>query len=274
MFFVVMQPRIRTFAALAAVGAALGVPASAPAQIIDLGTTANETLPKPSCPDTDGDGPLTCQVVTRTTAYQTKVGTKKDFMTVKKDGRIVAWSVSLASPSTDETSFFTDTGTTAAGTAKAALGAPSAGLAVLRPGPKQRLFSRTVSTSPVINLSPYLGKTVQFALDKSIAVKKGRIIALNVPSWAPILAVADQPATTSWRGARPTKRCGGEKLADGTFDNAAYYVPSTVKLGAIGNYSCLYQNARLVYSVSIVTNPDPLPTKADASGSVTPVTAR
>lgn len=271
MFFVVMQPRIRTLAALAVAGVALAVPASAPAQIIELGSIANEKLPAPSCPDSDGDGPLVCQVVTRTTAYQTKVGTKKNFMTATKDGRIVAWSVSLAKPSTDETSFFTDSGTTASGTAKAALGKPSAGIAVLRPGTKQRLYSRSVLTSPVINLEPYLGKTVQIPLEKTLPVKKGRIIALNVPSWAPILAVAGEPATTSWRGARPAKRCGGEKLADGTFDTAAFYLPSTVKLGSIGNYNCLYQNARLTYSVTIVTTPTPAPAKASDTDTVTPV---
>jgi hypothetical protein len=269
-----MQPRFRTLAALVTLGLALCVPSAAHATITELGTIANETAPVPSCPDTDGDGPIACQVVTRTTAYQTKVGAKKNFMTATKNGRIVAWTVSLASPSADETSFFTDSGTTASGSAKAALGKPSAGLAVLRPGTKLPLYSRTVLTTPVYDLSPYMGKTVQFALEKSIPVKKGRIIALNVPSWAPILSIADQPATTSWRGARPADRCGGEKLADGTFDTAAFYLPSTVTLGKIGNYNCLYQNARLTYSVTIVNDPTPAPTKVSDTGApVTPVTS-
>jgi hypothetical protein len=268
-FFTMMQPRFRMLAAFV-VGAALCAPASASAAITELGTVANETAPVPSCPDTDGDGAAsTCQVVTRTTAYQTKVGSKKDFMTVPKDGRIVAWSVRLAKPSTDEQSFFTDSGTTSSGSVKAALGKPSAGIAVLRPGTKQRLFSRTVLSSPVIDLTPYLGKTVQIPLEKTLPVKKGRIIALNVPSWAPILSIAGEPSTTSWRGARPAKRCGSGD------DAAAFFLPSTVSLGSIGNYSCLYQNARLTYSVTIITTPNPAPTKAsEADTSVTPVTGR
>ena len=36
-------------------------------------------------------------------------------------------------------------------------------------------------------LEKYFGSTVQFALDKSIPVKKGWLVALTVPTWAPIL---------------------------------------------------------------------------------------
>ncbi len=53
-----------------------------------------------------------------------------------------------------------------------------------------------------MQLEPYLGQTVQFPLATSLAVKKGDIVALTVPTWAPVLTqllsdgsvVARQPA--------------------------------------------------------------------------------
>jgi hypothetical protein len=277
-FLGAMQPRFRTFAALAAVGAALCVPAAANAEVYDLGMPSSGTGPGdqssvPACPDTDGAGKDSiCQVVTRTTAYQAKVGSTKNYMVVPKSGRIVAWSVTLAKPSADEISFFSDKGTVS-GVAKAGLGVPSAGIAVLRPGKKKKSISRVLANSPVYDMTPYLGKTVQFPLTRSIPVTKGYIVALNVPSWAPVLALG-QPGTSSWRASRPKGRCGTDTNAAGELtDTAALFVPSTVKLNVVGDFGCLYGEAQLTYSATVVTSASPKPKVISSSGSTTPVSA-
>ena len=51
----------------------------------------------------------------------------------------------------------------------------------------ERLFGRVVAASPVYQLSDYFGQTVQFPLDRALAVEKGNIIGLTVPTWAPAL---------------------------------------------------------------------------------------
>ena len=85
------------------------------------------------------------------------------------------------------------------------LGGPaSARLTVLRPG--KTLYSRTVTQSPVQQLAPYFGQTVQFPLGRALNVKKGYVIALTVPTWAPALT----PLLTdhsSWRASRAKGKC-------------------------------------------------------------------
>ena len=44
--------------------------------------------------------------MSRTTGYQAKVGTTRGLMTVPKTGRIVAWSIALGNPGTQQTEFF------------------------------------------------------------------------------------------------------------------------------------------------------------------------
>lgn len=264
-----MRTRNRTLAVVLAVGAALMLPAAAHASIVTLGLTGKETVPpKPSCPGT-APNYTDCQMITRTTAYQLKVGSDRNLFYVPKDGRIVAWTIRLAKPNKSEISFFSDSGKSASGSAKAALGPPAAGIAVLRPGKKHHLYARTVGFSPIVDLSKFYGKTVQIPLAKSLPAKKGRVIALNVKSWLPSLQIA-QPNTTSWRGARPANQCGA---APNTFQ---LFLDSWVRPGKIGNYSCLYQETRVTFSVTMITSPSPEPKPVSISSSsvTTPVASK
>ena len=58
----------------------------------------------------------------------------------------------------------------------------------------------------MVKLEPYFGKTAQFPLETTIQVKKGDIIALTVPTWAPALALGFGN-DTSWRASRAKKQC-------------------------------------------------------------------
>src|SRR6478735_4882840 len=170
--------------AVAACAAALAASAPASAKIIEVGRTDVA----PACPATP------CVAISRTTGYQIKVADERGSFVVPEDGKIVAWTVVLGKPTTEQIAFF-DKG----------LGGPaSARITVLRPG--KTLYSRVVSQGPIQQLSGYFGQTVQFPLGRALNVKKGYVIALTVPTWAPALTpvLADH---SSWRASRAKGKC-------------------------------------------------------------------
>jgi len=219
-----LRPR-RRIPLLAAV---LALAAAAPAQgaIIEVGKIAAEHTP--SCPTSP------CLAVSRTTGYQVKVADQRGAFTVPQDGKIVAWSISLGKPTAAQTSFFN----------KGFGGAASARLTVVRTSKK--LFARTITQSPVQPLAPYFGQIVQFPLGTTLNVKKGDVIALTVPTWAPALTplMTDHSA---WRASRPKGKC--EDTGTQTAQMA---------LNLFTQYRCLYK-ARLTYSATLVTRPVPTP---------------
>jgi hypothetical protein len=223
----------RSLLALPALLAALAMtPAGALASVVEVGQIPPSATPaaataQPTCP-TDP-----CLAVSRTTGYQARVGSDYPSEVVPADGRIVAWTVQLGSPNAKQLSFFnTNEG-----------GASEAGINVLVPRPK--LNYSLVASSPLVLLQPYFGETAQFPLTNTLAVKKGDVIALNVPTWAPALALGFG-SDTSWRASRPRSGCSNT-----TNQTAQTVVASTVQ------YICLYRTARLTYSATLVTNPVP-----------------
>jgi hypothetical protein len=217
-----LRPRLIAAGALLA---ALIFAAPASARIIEIGVAPTEA--SPTCPSSP------CLAVSRTTGYQTKVVDDRNTFVVPRAGRIVAWTVSLGNPDARQIDFFDSN-----------YGAASARLSVLRRG--ERLYSRVVGQTPVQQLAPYFGQQVQFPLETSIEVKRGQIIALTVPTWAPALTqlLADGSA---WRASRPKNGC------DDTDSQTAQS-----RTGQLTQYRCLYR-ARLTYSATLVTNPRPNP---------------
>jgi hypothetical protein len=94
-----------------------------------------------------------------------------------------------------------------------------------------------------VKLQPYFGKTAQFPLETTIPVKKGYIVALTVPSWAPALALGFGD-DTSWRASRPKAGC----TTTGT-------QTTQTAVGSAVQYYCLYQTARLTYSATLISTP-------------------
>jgi hypothetical protein len=205
--------------------AALALPASASAEIIEIGKL--DPPATPSCPAKP------CLAVSRTTGYQAKVGTTRGLMTIPKDGFIVAWTIALGKPGTKQTTFFNDK-----------LGGESqAQITILNP--RRKLRSRAVAQGEPQKLAPYFGTTVQFPLMKAISVKKGWIVALTVPTWAPALAVG-LGADTSWRASR------GKGTCEDTSTQTTQTQPNQ-----LAQYYCLYKTARLAYTATLVTAPVP-----------------
>jgi hypothetical protein len=207
---------------------ALVVPAAAPATLTEVGVippTTPETVP--SCPASP------CLAVSRTTGFQVKVATVENPLTAPRSGTIVAWTIMLGKPNATQVAFF-----------NANEGGPSeAGIAVLRPQRKPNLTYKLIAQSPPVKLQPYFGKTAQFPLTTTLAVKKGDVVALTVPSWAPALALGFAK-NTSWRASRQKSECSS------TSTQTAH-----TQIGTSVQYFCLYQTARLTYSTTLISTP-------------------
>ena len=99
------------------------------------------------------------------------------------------------------------------------------------------------AASPLQALTPYFGQTVQFPLTTSLDVKKGYIVALSVPTWAPALALG-VGNDNAWRASRDVEGCD---------DTQTQSVQSAV--GDLATYKCFYRTSQLVYSATLVTTP-------------------
>ena len=221
---------------------ALAVPAGADARVRELG--AEPPGAKVGCPEN-------CQAITRTTGYQTSSGSIKNPYFIRRDGYIVAWTITLGEPSAEQISYFQDNAAGSLG-----LGPPSARISIVRKGKKKknRLMHRLLAASPTERLDRYYGSSPSFVLDKPLRVVRGSTVALTVPTWAPAFAVG-LGRDFSWFSSRhKTDRPddSGSRCGDVSQDAAQEAV------GGIRRYECRYRTARLLYSVTFV--PDPRPT--------------
>jgi hypothetical protein len=216
------MPR-RTLIALLSAGAALAAPAVAAGEVIEVGEIPPAS--PPSCPTRP------CLAVSRTTGYQAKIGTTRNVVTIPKNGRIVAWTIALGNPGAQQTTFFNQR-----------LGGESqAQITILNP--RRRLRSRVVAQGEPEKLQSYFGSVPQFALQKSIRVRKGWLVALTVPTWAPALAVG-LGSDTSWRASRGRGKCE---------DTSAQ--TAQLRADQLAQYFCLYRTARLTYSATLIADP-------------------
>jgi hypothetical protein len=215
-------------AVFASLALALALPAAAPATLSEVGVIGNTSpATTPSCPSSP------CLAVSRTTGFQVKVGKVRNPLSVPRSGSIVAWTITLGKPNSTQIKFF-----------NANEGGPAeAGIAVLRAQKTPNLTYKLVASSPPVKLQRYFGKTTQFPLASTIAVRKGDIVALTVPSWAPALALGFGN-DTSWRASRPRKQCSSTSSQT-----------TQTAVGSSVQYFCLYQTARLTYSATLISTP-------------------
>jgi len=202
----------------------LGAAAStASAKTYELGESSEAATV--SCPDN-------CFVVTRTTAMQVRTGAVRYPTTVPKNGRIVAFTLQLGSLTDRQIHFFNST---YGGTSRVQL-------TVLRPQARPARSYEVVATTGIFKIQPFFGTTVQFPLVTTLAARKGDIVALTVPTWAPVLAV-NLPKEDGWRASR----------ADSCTDLATPTAQLT--LGDATQYKCLYQTARVTYTATLIPTP-------------------
>jgi hypothetical protein len=213
---------------VAGCGLSLVLPAGSLATLTEVGVIPATTPPTvPSCPAPS------CLAVSRTTGFQVKVEANVNPESAPRAGTVVAWTITLGKPNAAQIKFF-----------NANEGGPAtAGIAILRAQKSPKLGYKLVSQSPLVQLEPYFGKTAQFPLATTLPVKKGDVLALTVPSWAPALALGFGKGT-SWRASRPKGQC----TTTGT-------QTAHVTVGATVQYFCLYQTARLTYSATLISTP-------------------
>jgi hypothetical protein len=210
-------------AALVLVGSGAGAATSSRTTVV-LGSTS--TMPDPSCPE------LPCQAVGSVTGFQVSNNQAKLPFRVPRDGRVKSWTLTLAQPTNMQRSFFNGFFGTP----------PEARLAILRrvPGTNPPRYNLR-SQGSVRILSPFLGQTVRFGA--SLRVRKGDIVGLTVPTWAPAFAEG-LPATDSWRASREPGKC--------TNTTAVRQGQPQQRVGRRATYGCLYKTARLLYTATVV----------------------
>jgi hypothetical protein len=198
---------------------------TASARIYELG--ASEVPTTTSCPDD-------CFVVTRTTALQVNTAGTTYPTTSPVDGRIAALTVQLGSLTDRQISFFNSTYG----------GTPRVQLTVLSQDSRQKpkRFYTATAQSEVFRITPWLGRTVQFPFAETLEIRKGDLIALTVPTWAPVLAV-NLENNYGWRASRAR---GCRDLLTQTAQQI---------IGNEAQYKCLYQTAKLQYSATIISTP-------------------
>lgn len=178
-----------------------------------------------SCPDDP------CLALTYTTGLQAQIGDQKNVMTARRAGRLVAFTVKLGKPKKEQVAFYQKN-----------FGKVSkARITVLKP--EESLKFRVSGQSEEFALDEYFGRTVQFPLKRTLTVKKGYVIALSVPTWAPVLA-ANLEKTNAWRASRPKGSC-----------DPPYRQTAQTKRGQVGEYRCLYRTARLTYTATVISTP-------------------
>jgi len=227
----VVRRTIPPFIVLFALAAAVPAQSTPRYQVTEVGVDNAEKLQDPGCPNK-------CQAVGAVTGYQSRVGSKRNPYTIKRNGRITAFTIALGEPTKKQTTFFTRL-----------YGAPpQARLSILKI-PKKGRDLRLTAQSEVFNLEPYLGKTPTFALERSLDVTPKSIVALTVPTWAPAFTVDLGPGMR-WRSSR--NRCNNVEEA------AAQQTINSVR-----KYGCGYKTARLLYSATFVRDPKPAEDERD-----------
>ncbi len=230
---------VAVFTAVLAALIVTGIAGAAP-RVTVLGAA---TPAVPSCP-------TNCQAIGKTTGFQTNITGAKNPFIVSTRGRLVAWSIKTGAPSTkpnpnnnnqSDYDFFS----------KTFGGPPKARVAVLKPIMKSIRAGKPIyklkSQSPVEDLSAFLGQTTTFTLDTPLRVKPNNVVALTVPTWAPAFAI-NQSADTKWAASRKKGKCSATAdILAGTPQDA---------LGTQRSYGCVYNTARLLYSATVVADPN------------------
>jgi len=189
-----------------------------------LGATA--TVPDPSCPE------LPCQAVGSVTGFQVSTDQGGLPFNVRRNGKVKAWTLTLAEPTSKQRSFFNGFFGTP----------PEARLAILRrvPGTEPPRYNLR-SQGSIHVLSPYLGQTVKFGA--SLKVEKGDIVGITIPTWAPAFA-QNLSSKNAWRASREEGKC--------TNTTDVRQGQPQQKIGTRATYGCRYSTARLLYTATVV----------------------
>jgi hypothetical protein len=212
---------------LLAVLALLALAPAAQARVVELGADAT--------PSAGASCPQDCQGIGRVSGYMGRSGGRSNPFLIRRDGKIVAFTITLGRPDEEQTRFFTDLYG----------GPPQVRLSILRKGKtrRTRLTHRLLRQSDLFRVDRYFGSSPTFALDEPLDVDRGNIVALTVPTWAPAFGV-NLPRSNWWRSSRRRGDC------DNVSQRAAQQFA-----GGLRMYGCTYFRARLLYTATYIPDP-------------------
>lgn len=219
--------------AVAGVAAMLwpGPAESNPAVVRVLGQLPDR--PAPACPATNQEA---CMAVGNVTVFQSQAGDVRMPYRVPFHGRLVSWSITLADPEPSEVRGFNDF-----------YGRPAqARVAVLRLVQRRPPIFKMVRQTPVQELTRFFGRTVHFALERPLVVRRGHIIALTIPTWAPNWAI-NLSDSNAWRASRNRNRCADSDIEE--------HSRPQQRVGSNRQYGCYFTNTRFLYTATIVREP-------------------
>ncbi len=227
------------FAALcAALVGAIAVSSAGARDATVLGKT--KRTPNPACPNRHQE--QNCEVVGRATGFPLVAGGEKRPFNVRRNGRIVAWAIDLSKPTKDQRN----------GVGKLFRNdkfgkAPTARLAVIKHKKGQRRY-RLLRQSPTVTLSGALGQKQLITLDKPLRVKRGQVVALTYPTWAPNFAHSGLSTKRNrWRASRSRGDCAPKSGDSQDIKAFARNSKPHQKIGSTRGYGCDYTGARLLY---------------------------
>ena len=149
---------------------------------------------------------------------------------------LVAFSLTLGDPNAEQRTFF-----------NRLWGKPAeARISILdpepSPGDKNNSHQRYSlhSQSSVYDVRPWFGKKAWFVLKKRMHVARGQVIALTLPTWAPVLAT-DLRNRERWRSSRKEGHCD-ELERDRARET----------IGEITKFECRHNTARLLFTALVI----------------------
>lgn len=197
-----------------------------------------QNRPRPDCP---GDP---CRATGHVTGYQAMQLKERDgdrvteFPTRVRNGNgwLVGFSLRLGKPTAEQTKFFNNLwGKPARARVSILAPVPPKGDRRNRPQ-RYRLHNQ----SEVFTLNRYFGKKAWFTLKRRMHVRKGQVIALTLPTWAPVLAT-DLRGKERWRSSRNRDRCENVERQAARQD-----------VGKLRDYRCLHTTARLLFTALVI----------------------
>ena len=197
-----------------------------------------QNRPRPDCPRDP------CRATGQMTGYQVMQLKERDGDRVtefptrvrNRNGWLVGFSLTLGNPDDQQRRFFNNL-----------WGKPaSARVSVLAPVPpkgdrRNRVQRyRLHSQSEVFDVRPWFGKKAWFTLKRRMHVRRGHVVALTLPTWAPVLAT-DLRGKERWRSSRNRDSC--EKV-----ERQA----ARQKVGKLRDYRCVHTTARLLFTALVI----------------------
>jgi hypothetical protein len=218
---------------------------------VQIGVTTTP-LVSPTCPANAQDAKCTI-VLEQVTAYETLRDGIADPDTVKQSGVISSFTLGLASDSLITPAIY------AVENQKYG-GAPEAQLTALVPtGTAAHPGFRVAAESELVKLHSEFGKVAEFPLVTPLPVVRGEVLALTVPTWAPVLSFELDTTKFAYAqsriGTKTTIKTSSGNQQVSSCSTASSTNLAQIVIGELSGYGCTYAGARIEYSALEITTP-------------------